>query len=338
MKKLFLLLSLIFTTNIFAGTCTSISRSNNGSGTVLTASKYNTDINTAYTAINAFDGGCITDGTLEFAALNSSDFASVFNAIQQGCKVSYSDTNTISVGKCIAAVNGYNIRTTSSNTAAWGCSGCSSEVSSTQYYVYIKTGSTGTTLNLLISTTAPNEDGYDNSSNKVLARFYNNSASDIDQYSIDQWVINKFIPQNATNVFYTPTFVGLGTVGPASNNCSYSRRGALMFGDCYLTFGATTATVASMSLPSGLAIDSSKLQLNNTTANIGQKVGDAVNRNSGSGAYSSILTATGTSTTLLYFSNMLGASAYLTPANGSVFTNGEPISYTFRIPIAGWLD
>lgn len=60
-----------------AGTCTSISRTNNGANSVLTSTKYNSDLNSAYTAINAFDGGCITDGTLELAAFAAGDLEKV---------------------------------------------------------------------------------------------------------------------------------------------------------------------------------------------------------------------------------------------------------------------
>lgn len=183
-KIIFPILFSIFCFNTYAGTCSSISRTNASANSVLTSTRYNADLNTAYTAINALDGGCVTDGTLEDGALNTTDFAVLLNGITQGCKVSFSDTNTLSVDRCIASVNGNFIKTTSANTVTWNCSGCTAEAASTTYYLYIKTGSSGTTLNLLISTTAPNGDGYDNSGNKVLASFYNNAAQDIQTTSI----------------------------------------------------------------------------------------------------------------------------------------------------------
>lgn len=205
--KIFLTLSfLLFASVSMAGTCTSLSRSNYSANSILTSSALNLDFNTIYGAYNSIDGGCVQDGTLEFAALNASDFGSITSGVQQGCALAYSDSNTISVGKCIATVNGFSIKTTVPNTVTWGCSSCSSETTSTQYYLYIKTGSTGTTLNLLISTTAPGVDGYDASSNKVIGRFYNNSSSDIDTFSIESWSSVGFIP--TSGIVKTP---GLST-------------------------------------------------------------------------------------------------------------------------------
>ena len=109
----------------YAATCTTTTRTNYTTGQILTAGALNADLNQLVTKANAFDGGCVTDGTVEFAALNSTDFASIINGVQQGCKVDFSDSNTLSVGKCIATVNGFSIRTTVANTVTWGCTSCS---------------------------------------------------------------------------------------------------------------------------------------------------------------------------------------------------------------------
>ena len=231
MIKLLLALSLLILTNVtYAGTCTSISRSNYSANSVLTSSALNLDFNTVYGAYNAIDGGCVTDGTLEFSALSAADFASITSGVHQGCTLAYSDTNTISVGKCIATVNGFSIKTTAANTVTWGCSGCSSEVSSTQYYVYIKTGSTGTTLNLLISTTAPGVDGYDGSNNKVIGRFFNNASSAINQYSVQSWSTGsysvsdgKVFGPGATSAIehFTFSFGATATTNCTTGTCAY---------------------------------------------------------------------------------------------------------------------
>lgn len=196
MFKFFLILVSLWASiiNSEAATCTSTTRSNYVTNQVLTSSALNTDFNQLVTKLNAFDGGCITAGTLESDSLNTTQFAPMLKGIKEGCKVSYSNASTVSIGKCLAAVNGNFVTTTAATTASFGCSGCSSETSSTTYYTYIQTGSTGSTLTPLISTTAPNEDGYDDSGNKVLASFYNNASSDIDQYSIRQWAVNQFTP------------------------------------------------------------------------------------------------------------------------------------------------
>jgi len=189
------LVLVVFPKNLEAGTCTTISRTDVGANSVLTSSKYNTDHNTAYAAHNAFDGGCVTDGTLESGALNTTDFSVLLNAPIEGCVVTRSDAATINVGRCRIAVNGTYHTTTSDNSVTWGCSGCSSETSATVYYVYVKTGDS---FALLISTSAPNNDGYDSSGNRVIGRFYNDAGSDIED------VQNVF----KGNVYSTPPQIG----------------------------------------------------------------------------------------------------------------------------------
>lgn len=191
----YMILAIILMISIPRGesaTCTSVSRTNASANSVLTSTRYNADLNTIYGAANALDGGCITDATLEATALNATDFTTLLNGITQGCKVTRTDANTLSVDRCIASVNGYFIKTTSATTVTWGCSGCSAESSATNtvYYLYIATGSTGSTLTLKILTGAPNADGYDSNGNRVLARFINNVANDIPAVSVENY--NRF--------------------------------------------------------------------------------------------------------------------------------------------------
>jgi len=196
MKKLYFLYPILLffvvfgAKDVLAGTCTSISRTNNSANAVLTSTKYNLDLNTVYTAVNALDGGCVTDGTLEKAAVNTTDFSVPLNGIKEGCKVTYNNASSIDVDKCRIAVNGNWITTTGLTNVAFGCSGCSAETTNTAYYVYAKTGST---LDLLISTTAPDSNGYSGTS-KVLGRFYNDPAGDIATDNIEQFVTNSLLP------------------------------------------------------------------------------------------------------------------------------------------------
>jgi hypothetical protein len=199
MKNLFAIILLIVAGVASAGTCTTTSRNNYSTNQILTSSALNADFNQLVTKANAFDGGCVTTGTLESDALETSQFAPVLNGITEGCTVSYSSASELSVGACIASVNGNFVRKTTATTVAFGCSGCSAEANSTTYYAYINKTSTGSTLNLLISTTAPGVDGYDASGNKVLARFYNNSSGNISQYQIDQWNGKQFENRNNVN-------------------------------------------------------------------------------------------------------------------------------------------
>lgn len=188
------ILFLIVSFNIYAGTCTSISRTNNSANTVLTSTKYNTDLNTVYSAANNLDAGCLTDGTLETGSLNTTSFATIVNAVKEGCQLSRTDANTIAVGKCLLTVNGIHVKTTASTSVTWGCSGCSSETASTQYYLYASaTTSTSTSLGLIISTTAPGSDGFDGSGNRIIGRFFNDAGSNINAQSLATWSFGRYM-------------------------------------------------------------------------------------------------------------------------------------------------
>jgi hypothetical protein len=191
----FILLFILSTAAALAGTCTTIERTNYSANQVLTSTSLNTQFNNIYAPFNdpngALDGGCVEDGTLELSALNTSEFAPLLNYIREGCKVTRSDANTLAVDKCYMSVNGNFVQKSTSTTVTWGCTDCASETASTDYYLYAKTGSIGSTLNLLISTTAPNGDGYDNSSNRILGKFRNNGSSNIHP-SVQNWQTNGF--------------------------------------------------------------------------------------------------------------------------------------------------
>lgn len=231
MIKLFTFLALFLASNAFAGTCATTSRTNFSSGQVLTSSALNADFNQLVSKVNSLDGGCVTDGTVEAAALNSTDFATVTNGIHEGCALTYVDAATIGIGKCILSVNGTFVKTTSQKNVTWGCSGCAAEVTNTQYYVYAKTGSVGTTLNLLISTTAPGVDGYDASFNKILGKFYNGTTGatgDIYPGSLQNWGSNNFFSSVIDSAYSTPSgfgfyFAAAGGLNPctAPGACGY---------------------------------------------------------------------------------------------------------------------
>jgi hypothetical protein len=217
--KYFILLFLFIFSSAYGATCTTTTRSNYSTGQVLSSSSLNADFNQLVTKVNSLDGGCVTDGTLEASSLNATDFAAVINGIQQGCGLVYVDANTVGVGKCILSVNGTFVKTTGQTNVMWGCSSCSSEVTSTTYYIYAKTGSSGTTLNLLISTTAPNADGYDGSGNKVLGKFYNDSLSAINKGSLINWRVNDFSKSGVDN--FTFSFGAAITTICSTSPCAY---------------------------------------------------------------------------------------------------------------------
>lgn len=336
MKILITLLLALCTSLTFGATCTSLSRNNYSTNQILTSSALNADFNQIVTGHNSYDGGCVAAGSLEYDALNTTQFQPLLKGVKEGCKVSYSSATQISIGKCLAAVNGTFVYTTSATTASFGCTSCSSETASTTYYVYIATGSSATTLTPLILTTAPNEDGYDNSGNKVLARFYNNASSDIDQYSIDQWHVNGFIPTNSAPTSYTPS-LGSGYGTATSVSFKWYRRGKYMFVYGTLATGTIAASGGSITLPTGYNIDTTAVTLSNDSSSAGMDVGDA--SQTGGNTTANIVTATGTATTAVYLAQLIGTSGgALTPVSNMTTTwnSTQHSSFSFWAPIAGW--
>lgn len=319
----------------YAGTCTSISRTNYTSNQVLTSSSLNSQLNTVYGAANALDGGCITDGTLELGSFNATDFLTPLRAIQQGCKVSYSSANAVSISKCYASVNGAWLSKSTSTTVTMGCTNCASDSASQTMYIYIANGSTGSTLTGLILTGAPNEDGYDASGNKVVARFYNNASAAIDQYSIDQWVVNRFVPSNIAEVSYTPTCTW---VANATLSAKYRRVGSYM--RIYFeaaTTGTPTNTSLSCDLPTGYLIDSAKL----IDAAFSTTLGPVNAVDAGNPPFPGVVLYSDTNT--VSFHVQAAGGSYLTTVaiNESIpfgFANGDAVIGEALVPIVGWQD
>lgn len=225
MKPLILFLFMFFVSQYaFAGTCTSDTYTSSSANAVLTSAKYNSDHSTIYDRLAGnLDGGCVSDGTLELAALNASEFPMVTDLPREGCEISKSDAATVSVDKCSLGVNGNFVQTSIATTVTWGCTGCSAEAASTVYYLYAKNGSSGTTLTLLISTTAPNGDGYDASNNRILGRFYNDDSSDISA-DMDQWSVNGFDDKRLHKVAYLKDVKAATTNGGTCTSGSWQTR------------------------------------------------------------------------------------------------------------------
>lgn len=335
MKHIISLIIFIISASAFSATCTSTSRNNYSTNQILTSSALNADFNQLVTKANAFDGGCITDGSLEDDALNTTDFAPMLKGIKEGCKVTYSSATQVSISKCLAAANGQFVSTTIATTVAFGCSGCSSEVASTLYYVYIQTGSSGTTLTPLILTTAPNEDGYDNSGNKVLARFYNNNASDIDTYSIDQWHVNRFIAQDTGLFSVTLTATALGTIVDATFKARRDGKNMHIIG--YLDTGTVAGSTAFLTLPSSFRIDSASVVSTVANSHYAGK-GDILPSGSMVAAHHVSLFLDGSSTTDIFFAIAGDAEGYTKGTGSGMFTSGNALTVNFTVPIAGWND
>lgn len=135
-------------------------------------------------------------------------------------------------------------------------------------------------------------------------------------------------------VSYTPTITGLGTV--TNTNFLYRRSGSELQIHGTLTSGTAAATLFSISLPTSVNIDSTGMGLSNTTANPGPIIGRWVTDNASSGQ-GALLTATATSTTLIYGGGNNASTSENTPVNGSgVAASNAVQSYTFIVPISGW--
>lgn len=335
----FLILAFLFSFKLFAGTCTGISRTNYTFGQVLSSSSLNTNLNTVYGAVNAFDGGCITDNTLELAAINTTEWEVPLRAIQAGCTVAYSSASTVSIGKCYASVNGLWVAKSTATTVTMGCTNCSSEVSSTTYYIYISTGSSGSTLTPLILTSAPGVDGYDSSGNKVVARIYNNASSDIDQYSIDQWVVNRFIPTNTSDISYTPVSTWLTNVTLTGK---FQRVGGYMkIQYKAATTGAPTSANLVFDLPTGYLIDTARMIETDAAGNTIQ-LGLATCTDGGSSTYSAVTRYVDSNSFGLSTNDTSGGAgfAYAPVSSTTPFTfgNTDKAFGEALVPIVGWVD
>lgn len=134
---------------------------------------------------------------------------------------------------------------------------------------------------------------------------------------------------------YTPTFgAGFGT--PSSVGFYYRRVGDTLQVSGTMTLGTVAASLTSISLPGSNTIDTTKITLANTTSNPGLSIGaySANGLSTGSGA---IVTALGTSSSLVYLAGNTGATAQLTPSNGSgILSNGISLAVNFSVPISTW--
>ncbi len=139
-------------------------------------------------------------------------------------------------------------------------------------------------------------------------------------------------PISDLSTFSTTVGAGAGTV---TNNSAKSQRiGDSEYVTGTFTAGTVAASLVSLTLPPGLAIDTTKINVANTTAAAGQIVGKWAQ--SGTNLIGNIVTATGTSTSLVYFSGNNSGGQQLTPTAGSsALTSTTAVSYWYTVPIAG---
>lgn len=134
-------------------------------------------------------------------------------------------------------------------------------------------------------------------------------------------------------IAYTPTFsAGLGTV--TSVSAWYRRVGDSIQVMANWSNGTVAASLASMTLPGSLQVDTAKLKtVGSTSALIGQWVHDTNANETGS-----VLTyATGGNANQVYFGTSTIGTAKLTPQNGSsIMSSSNPLSLMLEVPISGW--
>ena len=149
-------------------------------------------------------------------------------------------------------------------------------------------------------------------------------------------VVRPMVAGESDWITYTPTFsAGFGTV---TNAVGYWRRigdTISVRGSC--TTGTVAGSVASISLPTVVtSINTSKLSISaNTTSNPGNNVGSFATGLAN--ASCSIVTAPGTSTTVVYVGGLANGTAQLVPANAStIATNTTVCSFDFIVPVSNW--
>ena len=130
---------------------------------------------------------------------------------------------------------------------------------------------------------------------------------------------------------YTPTFGGYGT--PTNVSFLYRRVGSNMEITGSFTTGTCTAALGTTSLPSSFTLATSTF--NNTTSNPGPIVGTIVAN--GNQQLSWAITATGTSTSLIYLGDYFTHTSPLLAINVTTsVSNGIAISFVANVQISTW--
>lgn len=136
-------------------------------------------------------------------------------------------------------------------------------------------------------------------------------------------------------ITYTPTLTGLGFGTPTAISFKWRQVGQNMEVQGVFTPSAVTAVLGNIPLPTGYTLNSNLISVANTTANPGQIVGQFGQDWSSAGVVGRMVTATGTSTSVVYFGKqMVGGTDNLTPALSSAnFGASRVISVHFSVPV-----
>ena len=144
---------------------------------------------------------------------------------------------------------------------------------------------------------------------------------------------NQIVKADSDFESYTPTLTGFGTI--ATSGFKFKKIGDSVHIIGYWTNGTTTATLASITLPTGLRIDTTKLNRGNTTAASGHIVGNYTTNTGADNGF--MVTATATNATLVYFADQFNAANQQVPANGSAIAlSSQLMSMWLTVPILGF--
>ena len=129
---------------------------------------------------------------------------------------------------------------------------------------------------------------------------------------------------------YTPTINGVGA--PTDVNYFYRTVGDTLYVKGTHVNGTVAASLFQVSLPSGFTIDTTKIERVNDTTTHGPLVGNMTTNNANE--YIMMITATTTSTTIVYGGLGATQSGKLTPSNGNASLNtGSFVSMNFSVPV-----
>lgn len=131
---------------------------------------------------------------------------------------------------------------------------------------------------------------------------------------------------------YTPTLgAGFGTT--SNINFQWRQVGDSVEVQGSFTMGTVAAALGSITLPNGYTINTSKVNIQNTTAQAGSAIGTFA-ENGTATVFGHIVTATGTSTSLVYVASVGASASMLVPSNVSTpFASGGVTSIHFIVPV-----
>lgn len=177
---------------------------------------------------------------------------------------------------------------------------------------------------------------------RILLHVASTSALAYD-LTIDAMTVNSIIRPQAQAlsdwISYTPTIsAGFGTATNVS--ARYKREGDSLRGIVSFTAGTLAASIGTITLPTGLTLDSNKLTFNNTDTNPGNVVGTWSDNRASANVSGLIVTAPATSTSVVYFApQAVSGVSHLTPASNTstqITGTGAVVACEFIVPIANW--